>query len=145
MIYRTKEGEEFGYPTFFDTQFQLEELEELVTSAREGSAPGSDFISYSLLKLMPTIAIRYLVIIFNRILRECSFPDEWREYDVILLPKGNKSDFRPIAMSSCVMKLLEKLIKSRLDKFVELDLFLPSSQFGFRKGKSYRPTFTRNI
>jgi len=44
-------------------------------------------------------------------------------------------DFRPIALSSCVLKLLEKLIKSRLDRVVELDLLLPS-QFGFCKGRS---------
>jgi len=45
--------------------------------------------------------------------------------DIILLLKSDKTDFRSIALSSCVLKLLEKLIKSRLDKFVELDLLLP--------------------
>jgi len=33
-------------------------------------------------------------------------------------------------------KLLEKLIKSRLEKFTELDLLLSPSQFDFRKGRS---------
>jgi len=45
-------------------------------------------------------------------------------------------EYSPIALSSCILKLLEKLIKARLDRFVELDLLLPSSQFGFRKGRS---------
>jgi len=53
-----------------------------------------------------------------------------------LFPKSNKRDFRPIVLSSCVLKLLDKLIKSRLNRFVELDLLLPPSQFGFRKGTS---------
>jgi len=136
MVYCFKEAVKLNHPSFFDVQFQLEELEELISSAREGSSPGSDFISYSLLKLMPSIAIRLLVKIFNRLLEECYFPKEWREYDVALLPKDNKSDFRPIAMSSCIMKLFEKLVKSRLDRFVELDLLLPGSQYGFRKGRS---------
>jgi len=57
-----------SYPTFFDTQFYLQELEELMTSAREGSFPGSDFVSYSLLKLLPTIAIQKLLSIFKGIL-----------------------------------------------------------------------------
>jgi len=60
----------------------------------------------------------------------------WQNYDIVLLPKPNKVDFRPIPLSSCVLKLFEKLIKSRLERFIELDLLLPVSQYGFRKGKS---------
>lgn len=62
---------------------------------------------------------------------------------------------RPISLMSCVLKLLEKLIKIRLERFIELELVLPNSQYGFRSGRScdhclallnleiYR-TFTRN-
>jgi len=53
-----------------------------------------------------------------------------------LIPKPNKNDFRPIALSSCVLKLLEKLIKARLERFIELDDLLPDQQYGFQKGKS---------
>jgi len=56
----------------------------------------------------------------------------WRNYDIILLPKPNKLDFRSIALSSCILKILEKLIKSRLERLMELDLLLPCSH-GFRK------------
>jgi len=53
----------------------------------------------------------------------------------MLLPKPNKIDFRSIALSSCILKMLEKLIKSRLERLVELDLLLPCTQYSFRKGK----------
>lgn len=43
---------------------------------------------------------------------------------------------RPISLTSCTLKLLEKLIKIRLDRFIELELILPNSQYGFRCGKS---------
>jgi len=35
-----KESVKSSYPTFFDTQFYLYELKELIASAREGSSPG---------------------------------------------------------------------------------------------------------
>jgi len=124
------------YPSFFDMQFQLHELEKLILSARQGSAPDSDLINYAILKLLPTIAVQRLHDIFNKILKDNTFPKMWREYDIILLPKLNKVEFRPIALSSYILKLLEKLIKARLNRFVELDLLLPPSQFGFLKGKS---------
>jgi len=126
----------FRYPSFFDTEFQLREFEEIITTARERSILKNDLINYSLLKLLPTIIVQKLLIIFNRILSESTFPEKWREFDIILLPKPNKLKFRFITLSSCVLKLLEKLIKSGLEKFVELDLLLPPSQFGFRKSKS---------
>jgi len=134
MINRFAKSVKSSYPSFFDAQFCLHELEELIASSREGSSPGSDLISYSLLKLLPSIAIQKLLFIFNRMLLENSFPDDWREYDVVLI---NKNDFRPIALSSCVLKLFEKLIKSRLERFIELDMLLPGTQYDFRKGKSY--------
>jgi len=61
---------------------------------------------------------------------------------IILLPKPNKVEYRPIALSSCILKLLEKLIKVKLDRFVELDLLPPSFQFGFRKGRSCDDCFS---
>jgi len=123
-------------PSFFDMPFQLCELEDIISSTKQDSAPGCDLINYRILKLLPTIAVQRLLEIFNKILYEKSFPEVWRVYDIVLLPKPGREDYRPIALSSCILKLLEKLIKIRLDRFVELDLLLPSSQFGFRKGKS---------
>jgi len=46
-----------------------------------------------------------------------------------LLLKPNKN-FRSIALSSCVLKLLEKLIKARLEKLIELDCLLSCHQYG---------------
>jgi len=59
----------------------------------------------------------------------------WSKYDIILLPKP-KNDFRSIALSSCILKLFEELIKARLERFVELDFLLPGHQYGFQKGRS---------
>jgi len=55
---------------------------------------------------------------------------------VILLQKPSKKDFRPIALASCALKILERIVKRRLERFCELDYLLPESQFGFRNGRS---------
>jgi len=104
--------------------------------ARESSSPGNDFINHTLLKHLLLIAFEVLLKIFNNILKEASFPQMWRNYDIVLISKPSKVDFRPIALSSCILKILEKLIKSRFERFIELDLILPISQYGFRKGRT---------
>jgi len=44
--------------------------------------------------------------------------------------------FRPISLSSCSLKVMKKLIKARLERFIKLDLLIPNIEFGFRKEKS---------
>jgi len=118
-------------------EFQLSELEDIIATARENSSPGSDLINHSLIKLLPPIAIQILLKIYSAMLGKASFPSMWQKYDVVLLPKPNKIEFRPIALSSYVFKMLERLIKSRFERLVvELDKLLPDSQHGFRKGRS---------
>jgi len=51
----------------------------------------------------------------------------WKNYIIILLQKPNKTDFRSIALASCVLKILERLVKRRLERFVKLDYLLPDS------------------
>jgi len=51
-------------------------------------------------------------------------------------PTKTKEDFRPISLASCVLKILERLVKRRFERFVEMDYLIPDSQFGFRKGRS---------
>ena len=48
--------------------------------------------------------------------------------------KGSGTN-QPIALSSCVGKLFERLIKNRLEMTIEKDRYLSDHQYGFRKGK----------
>ena len=65
----------------------------------------------------------------------------WKQANIILLLKPNKdkqipSSYRPISLLSCLGKLLEKIIKSRLMLEVERRQILPQHQAGFRSKKS---------
>lgn len=77
-----------------------------------------------------------LLIAFNLIIADDSFPTIWKTYDITLIPKPGKKGFRPISLASARLKIFEKLISRRFDRFVELDLILPPIQFGFRRGRS---------
>jgi hypothetical protein len=44
--------------------------------------------------------------------------------------------YRPIALSSVLLKVMEHLVKNRVEWFVENNDLLAKSQFGFRKGRS---------
>jgi len=44
------------FPSFFNLEFQLGELEDIIVNAKESSSPGNDLINYTLLKLLPLIA-----------------------------------------------------------------------------------------
>ena len=52
---------------------------------------------------------------------------------------GRKTDigqYRPISLVSNIGKVLEKIVKKRIVKFLEKTNFFFKNQFGFRKGRS---------
>lgn len=53
-------------------------------------------------------------------------------------PRSNPDSYRPIALTSCVGKIFEQLIKQRLEFYIEQNNILPANQFGFRRGTSAR-------
>lgn len=77
-------------------------------------------------------------------------PEEWKTQCVIPIlkpdkPADNPNSYRPISLTSCVGKLLEQMVKVRLDYYVERNCILPPFQFGFRKGKSSSASFVSLI
>ena len=105
-----------------------------------GRAPGPDGVSTDLLRAAPPTLAAVLAALFTGSLR-CGFvPSRWRLAWVRMLPKPGRplsapGDFRPIALTSCVGKLLERIVARRLLLVCErLDL-LPPEQSGFRGGR----------
>ena len=71
----------------------------------------------------------------------CRFPQQWRAARVIPIPKPNKDhtdphSYRPIALTSCLCKVLERMINTRLIWYLEKYRILDRSQCGFRKHRS---------
>lgn len=119
--------------------FDIAELE-YALSDKSNSATGMDGISYSMFKNLPIKGKIILTRIFNNILRGEPLPVSWRRYNIICLHKPNKDpslaeNYRPIILASCGGKILQIMIKNRLDWFLEHHNLFPNYQWGFRKGK----------
>lgn len=63
-------------------------------------------------------------------------PSSWTHFLIYLISKSIPGKYRPISLTSCILKILERLISLRLDWWLEHYLKLPNSQFGFRKFRS---------
>ena len=58
------------------------------------------------------------------------------QYITPLLKKGNKADaanYRPVSLTSHLIKIFERVMRNRLVKFLEENSILPSNQHGLRK------------
>lgn len=124
-----------GYESFTPSELDF------VLTHRKDTAPGIDQVSYSMIVNLPEKAKEYLLVLYNRCLQGYSVPSAWKSYLVCPLLKPGKdpeivSGYRPIALSSCVGKTLELLIKNRLEWYVESNSILSRSLAAFRKGHS---------
>lgn len=105
------------------------------------SSTGQDNVHNRCLKNYTELLVKHLTDLFNQILIQGHIPKMWKQANIIVLLKPNKdkqspSSYRPISLLSCLGKLLEKIIKSRLMLEVERRQLLPQHQAGFRSKKS---------
>ena len=83
----------------------------------------------------------FLLHMFNLSWTSHSFPSIWKTSSIIPIHKMGKpldspASFRPISLTSCVSKLFERIILSRLLFFLESNSILSPRQAGFRPGRS---------
>jgi len=124
----------------YNLPFSRSELHSALKKAHD-SAAGPDNIHYQMLKHMPESAVETLLEIFNSIWLTGEFPTSWSEATIIPIPKPGKDptepgNYRPIALTSCICKTLERIINDRLVWFLEKNKLLTQYQSGFRKQRS---------
>lgn len=124
----------------YNMHFSLEELRESLNQSHD-TACGPDQIHYQFLKHLPDTSLLILLSIFNGIWDTGELPPSWKEATVIPIPKPNKDNtnpahYRPIALTSCVCKTLERMINTRLVWFLESNQLITNFQSGFRKRRS---------
>ena len=75
---------------------------------------------------------------FNEALHNGDLPDQWKQLLIVPVPKKGDltktSNYRGIALTSVVLKTLNKLILNRLQPFIEP--ILRDNQNGFWQGRS---------
>lgn len=120
-------------------RFSLDELVFALDTCKSKSC-GPDGIGYPMIKKLPNIIKCQLLDGYNKIWQTGEFPDDWHSSIVVPIPKaGPKScqlrDFRPISLTSCMAKLMERMVNRRLMESLEKSKLLDQRQFAFRRGK----------
>ncbi|GBO10302.1 putative RNA-directed DNA polymerase from transposon BS [Araneus ventricosus] len=124
----------------YNGSFSFLEFQSCLASVHD-SSPGPDNITYSMIKHLTTESQNALLHFYNRIWQEQYFPTLWQQAIIIPLLKPGKdpknpSNYRPIALTCCLCKLLERMINRRLVHYLEANKYLHPFQSGFRKGRS---------
>lgn len=124
----------------YNQPFSLAEMYASLSSCNK-SAPGPDRILYQMLKNLSPEAKNTVLSLYNAIWSSGEIPLAWKEAIVIPILKQGKdpssvSSYRPIALTSCLCKLFEKMINRRLIHFLETNNLLDPYQCGFREGRS---------
>ena len=132
--FKSLNNEEYNYP------FNLLELIDAIQKSND-TATGPDEVHYQMLKHLPNNALSTILHIFNDIWATGVFPESWRLATIIPIPKPGKdheepSNYRPIALTSCLCKTLERMINKRLVWYLESNDLISPIQSGFRSGRS---------
>lgn len=127
-------------PTQDIEPFTMEEFN-LGLKGKKMSTPGMDDVSYEMIKNLPATAKQILLNLYNSYLNGTPIPKDWKKYNIIPILKPNKdphdiNSYRPIILSSCYLKLIEIMIKNRIEKIIESRNIFTHHQTGFRKGIS---------
>ena len=125
---------------YYNKVFSEDELKSSLNRTHD-TAEGPDRIHYQLLKHLPAESMSLLLDIYNYIWQTGDFPECWNEAMVIPIPKPGKdhsdpNNYRPISLTSCVCKTLERMINDRLVWYLEHNNILSEIQCGFRKSRS---------
>ena len=105
------------------------------------SSPGPDQIHYEILRHLPIETLHILLDIINETWKNDTFPESWKEALIISIPKPGKDHFnplnyRPIALTSCICKTVERMVNERLVWYLEKNGLLAKQQCGYRANRS---------
>ena len=130
--------------------FTLPELRRAIKQMKRKGAAGPDDIPPSFLKELGPNALQELLEIFNCSFKESFCPQIWRLAHIIPLLKSGKpaselASFRPISLTSCVVKALERMVNDRLYHMAESQRWFRPAQAGFRKGRGCEDQIGRLI
>ena len=141
LNFKSSNNEEYNSP------FNLDELKEAISKSHD-TATGPDEIHYQMLKHLPPRSLEALLDTFNDMWKTGKFPQSWELATIIPVPKPGKdhaepTNYRPIALTSCLCKTLERMINPRLIWYLEFNNLISPVQSGFRSERSTNDNLIR--
>ena len=119
----------------------LNTFSKTISLLKSRQAPGYDLISPKILKELTEVGISFILYIFNAILRNVSFPIQWKRAQIKMILKPGKppdmaSSYRPMSLLPILSKVLETLLLKRIQPIIDEQKLIPEHQFGFRQKHS---------
>ena len=126
----------------------INELKNDFFSLKINKIPGHDGVSFNVNEFFGVLCepLKYL---FNLSIVKGIFPDDLKIAKVTPIYKANNSsnisNYRPISVQLCFSKMLERIMYSRLQKYLKDQNILYNKQFGFRTGHSTEHAFAQLV
>ena len=123
----------------YNSLFKMSELENALD--RVYTFPGEDKINYQMIKKLNNDSKIYPLDILNTFWIDSFFPVEWQHSIIIPISKPGKDhsqsdNYRPIALTSCPCKLLERIVNNRLIDYFEMYKIITAIQCRCQQGCS---------
>ena len=120
----------------YNNLFSLKELKDSIKRSHN-TAVGPDEVHYEFLRQLHSKSLKLLLRIYNKLWTEGKFPGIWRQTTVIAILKQGKDNsdlqnYGPISLTSCLCKIMERMINDRLVWYLESNGHISNLQYGFR-------------
>ena len=130
--------------------FSRAELQRELGRLQSKKAPRPDDLTKEMLRQFGPPARAALLKLINSSWLSVEVPRQWRAAKTVPIPKLGKdkklmSRYHPIALTSHLEKLAERLIKARLYFLAESRELIPPEQVGFRPGRSVEDSIGRLV
>lgn len=126
--------------SFVLLETDCDEVYTTLMNLKSNSASGWDNIPTKFLKYTSMIVVPIITHLANQCFTKGIFPALLKEAIITPVHKGGDRDdisnYRPISVLTCLSKIIEKLINTRLLNYLAKFNILSDSQFGFRRNKS---------
>jgi hypothetical protein len=123
-----------------DFNFTEKEMIEAINKTKTYSSPGPDGWATSLLLNCKEELAEPLCILWRKSLDTGNIPSNLKTANIAPIPKKGKrtlpQNYRPIALTSHIIKAFERVIRNVLQNFLETNNKLNEMQHAFRKGRS---------
>ena len=123
-----------------DITISADSVEEVLLSLNANKAAGPDEVENRVMKECAEEMAPKLQELFRKSIDEGEVPSQWKEAHIIPIHKGGSkaimSNYRPVALTSTVCKVLEKLICVAIMSFLTRNNLISQQQHGFVRGRS---------
>ena len=140
------QGERSGYCS----PFTADGLTRQISQAQLQKSPGPDNLCNEYLKHLGPRVRQTLLDLLNVSWRTGVVPQEWRRATIVPIPKADKdlkqiSSYRPIALSSHIAKLAERVVAARLTHRTAARKLIPPEQVDFREKRGVEDALARLV